>query len=991
MGSLIKDDATIEGDKGELESKHSTGKYVAPAPIDNKLFISDDSRIELACVGGRGQHAAHVTDSYGEDAKKAAAIPHKWQLPPSMLTFARRTSSKVASLGTFSTEDGLEDREGDLRLSFESLSKSNWKVEGGPSLTKRICVKLASQLSAIAIISVLNFMIGIPFGASYFPVEWSNGVNSSSFSTDSEEDDSTGSVAMQEFPLPGKEALGLRMFLFSTMMAQLVLTFASKFTSGVGLQMVENVPFCLELARIVIAEQGYGMEALSTLFFLFGFSSVIVGALFYILGKFNMGRVVYFFPTHVLVGCIGGIGAFICITSLEVSTNTTFQFTIDGAKNGLVDHFYLLAPVLAFEVTLRILISVTHHRYPLLAPIYYCSITPIFYLILWSVDFDFGASENSGFFFPPLASSGSVFSEELFGIFRIIDLRTISWTAVFKSFPTVVSLTAFSLIHVPINIPAFAISTNVEPDMNAELIAHAYSNTLSGLFGGLQNYMAYSNSVIYSKANGHGMASSMGVLAATAVIFIYGPTIASFIPRCMAGTLLLHVGIDLFLEGVYESWSDYDRLEYAGVWLITLCMVSMGMDAGLVAGVIAALSTYAVQSITYQYPIRGAMTAARLRSSTCNRSTEAEKILMDPATGRPRIYVIQLQGHIFFGNATTMTEEVNILLRGKHGTDSQPIVVILDFSPVLGLDSSAAQTIAKLNDSIRRSFDIEIVIFVSGREEGFLCAYDLSHRVDKDAGSRLSTANQLLQPDNYLEDDEGAFVIQHGQSNDDTSTVISLTARALQFRDRSKGNIIADIPNSRVCASLDDALIFAEDVLIAIMDTAVLQEDVNERSSHHHSATSWHSTEDRAKYFLATLCPEATSTGIDSLFQLFVRESYKHDDVIWNQGDPSDCLKLLVDGLLISLLEDEHGASETIHPGSTIGELGLVYGSTRFTTVKVLSNEVILYSLNKEKWLQLTREDPRTARFIDLIVVRYLAHRVQHVSNNILGRRSLPV
>eukprot|EP00804_Cyclotella_cryptica_P000002 CCRYP_013698-RB/>CCRYP_013698-RB protein AED:0.01 eAED:0.01 QI:1217/1/1/1/0/0/3/643/636 len=635
--------------------------------------------------------------------------------------------------------------------------------------------------------------------------------------------------------------------------------------------------------------------------------------------------------------------------------------------------------------------NVTHHRYPLLAPIYYCSITPIFYLILWSVDFDFDASENAAFFFPPLASSGSVFSEELFDIFRIIDLRTISWTAVVKSFPTVASLTAFSLIHVPINIPAFAISTNVEPDMNAELIAHAYSNTLSGIFGGLQNYMAYSNSVIYSKANGDGMASSMGVLAATAVIFIYGPTMASFIPRCMAGTLLLHVGVDLFLEGVYESWSDYDRLEYAGIWLITLCMISMGMDAALVAGVIAALSTYAVQSITYQYPIRGAMTAARLRSSTWNRSTEAEKILMDPATGRPKIYVIQLQGHIFFGNATTMTEEVNTLLRGKHGTDSQPIVVILDFSPVLGLDSSAAQTIAKLNDSIRRNFDIEIVIFVSGREEGFLCAYDLSHRVDKDACSRLSTTNQLLQPDKYFEDDEDAFVLQPGQSNDDTSTVISLTARALQFRDRSKATIIADIPNSRVCASLDEALIFAEDVLIAIMDTAVLQDDVNERFSQHLSATSWHSIEEGAKYFLSTLCREATSSDIDSLFQLFVRESYEHDDVIWKQGDPSDSLKLLVDGLLISLLEDEHGATETIHPGSTIGELGLVYGSRRFTTVKVLSNEGILYSLNKDKWLQLIREDPRTARFIDLIVVRYLAHRVQHVSNNILGRRSLPV
>jgi MFS superfamily sulfate permease-like transporter len=33
--------------------------------------------------------------------------------------------------------------------------------------------------------------------------------------------------------------------------------------------------------------------------------------------------------------------------------------------------------------------------------------------------------------------------------------------------------------------------------MNKELIAHGYSNLLSGFAGGLQNYMAYTQSVIY--------------------------------------------------------------------------------------------------------------------------------------------------------------------------------------------------------------------------------------------------------------------------------------------------------------------------------------------------------------------------------------------------------------------------------------------------------------------------------------------------------------
>lgn len=74
------------------------------------------------------------------------------------------------------------------------------------------------------------------------------------------------------------------------------------------------------------------------------------------------------------------------------------------------------------------------------------------------------------------------------------------------------------------------------------------------------------------------------------------------------------------------------------------------MDAAMIAGVLAAISTYAVQSIAYLSPIRGSMCAATLRSSNFTRSHRASEILDDPKIGRQRIFVIQLQGHLFFGN-----------------------------------------------------------------------------------------------------------------------------------------------------------------------------------------------------------------------------------------------------------------------------------------------------------------------------------------------------
>jgi hypothetical protein len=129
------------------------------------------------------------------------------------------------------------------------------------------------QIPAIVLIGIFHLMVGIPFGVSYFPVSWrssrtalagtwmhidflmTNGTdylyNSSISSTTTSSSVVAGTVGI--FPLPGKEALGIRMFLFATVIAgQVAFTLVSGFDNPIGLQMVENVPFCHELSHIAI-------------------------------------------------------------------------------------------------------------------------------------------------------------------------------------------------------------------------------------------------------------------------------------------------------------------------------------------------------------------------------------------------------------------------------------------------------------------------------------------------------------------------------------------------------------------------------------------------------------------------------------------------------------------------------------------------------------------------------------------------------------------
>jgi len=604
-------------------------------------------------------------------------------------------------------------------------------------------VNIIAEIPAIVVTLLINFMTAIPFGTAYFPMGWSNDVDGG--------DDTGGDGISGPFPLQGKEILGIRMYLFSCTTGQIALNLLSRFSSPVSVQLIENVPFYHAMAAIVIAEQGYGEEALSTLFFLYGLSSVVTGLMFYGLGKAKLGKVVYYFPNHVLIVFIGGIGVFIICTSTGVTTGQNFTFTMNGVTH-LMDHFTEYAPAVIFEIMLRLLMAILRNEdgtqiSRLLAPIFFLSIVPMYYLALFILRISLEDATDSGSFFPsvnPSDKSGAIaadasptsiwneiFDGQIFDIFRIINIRTVSLTVVTKSLATIIGVSVFSVINVPINIPAFANTCNVDADMNQELIAHGYANVFSGLFGGIQNVMTYSYSVLYHKSGGRSKLALWMLVFGSVFLFVFGVLVMPYIPRCLASTLLLHIGIDLVLEGIYDPYKEYDRIEYTGILAIVVVMTCLGMTPALIAGVVVAMMTYAIQNITYIDPIFTITTAETLRSSVWTRPAEAMSILDSSTMGRSRIMVIQLQANVFFGNIVDMVDTI------KERLDLvKPMIAIIDFSLVVHMDSTAAQSINKLKYAMHETYGVDTNIFVMGNHRGYFpCQYGLSTAIlEKDDG-----------------------------------------------------------------------------------------------------------------------------------------------------------------------------------------------------------------------------------------------------------------
>jgi SulP family sulfate permease len=131
------------------------------------------------------------------------------------------------------------------------------------------------------------------------------------------------------------------------------------------------------------------------------------------------------------------------------------------------------------------------------------------------------------------------------------------------------ALTFFGVLHVPINVPALAFNVGEDNlDLDRELIAHGVSNGLSGFAGSIQNYLVYTNSVLFIKSGGNSRLAGIMLAVMTFGIMVVGPYIIEYIPVMMVGVLIFVLGFELFFEAVWSPRKKLKLLEYLTVSLI---------------------------------------------------------------------------------------------------------------------------------------------------------------------------------------------------------------------------------------------------------------------------------------------------------------------------------------------------------------------------------------------------------------------------------------
>lgn len=757
---------------------------------------------------------------------------------------------------------------------------------------------------------------------------------------------------------------GISMFFVSCIIAQLVYSCGgSIFAGGNGSMMIEVVPFLHIIAEQIVDYIGdtHKQEIIASTMVAFALSSIMTGLAFFLLGAFKLGSLIGFFPRHILVGTIGGVGWFLIATGIEVSgrLEENLTYTIPMMQKIFLDTHTLVLWATAFGAAVLLRTMQQRISNPLLVPAFFMVLPIVFYLVLAIAGLNVNDVRDQGWIFP-LVESDLPF----WHFYTNFDFAMVNWRAVAHTIPAMLALTFFGLLHVPINVPALGVSTNNDDvNVNRELIAHGMSNAISGLFGSIQNYLVYTNSLLFIRTGGDSRVAGIMLAGATAALWMVGPWIVGYIPVMVVGALIFHLGLDLLKEALFDTWHCVHYFEYLTICVIIFVMAVWGFVEGILVGIVMACIFFVVQNAQLSDAIRSTHTGAELRS-TVRRLYRQQKFLKYVGS---QIQVVKLQGYLFFGTINQVERAIRDML-DQRAWDRNPIrFLVLDLQLVQGIDFSAAEAFVRIR-RLLKARDVYMVLCNIGR--------------DSDQAKALMKAGVWVDDEDH-EDDTNSDLKCFESLNDALEWCENILLEACTTYLAAKG---APLPiKDSATQNSDDThidMVYEASPRRRMVSHAlreILPADAPTSPAH-----NTHANLTQPTLLMIQALSELTHQDVPFEFYhklgtYFKKETLAGGEAIWHEGDPSDCLIVVENGTLRSLMHVGNGENrvvETILAGTVVGELGLFTSSQRRTRSVYAERNSVIWKLTRESFERMLSTDPALANQFIMLSLHFSSERL---------------
>jgi SulP family sulfate permease len=474
---------------------------------------------------------------------------------------------------------------------------------------------------------------------------------------------------------------GIGLMLFGAFAVGITIALTSSLPGMVGLpQDTPAAIMALVAGAIGVSMQGDDPEAIySTVVAAISLTSILTAIFFLVLGRFKASGFVRYIPYPVVGGFLAGTGYLLSMGAFgvmaEVSTLGDLPQLLDTQK------LILWVPGVIFAITLLVLLRKWNHY--LITPGALIIATALFYGYLWLAGISVSEAASRGWLLGPFPSGG------LYQPLSLSSLGLIHWDAILQNIDKIATILVLSIIALLLNASALEVTVKKDVDLNHELLAAGWANLAGGLGGSSVGYQALGLSALAQRLGARSRLVNLISALLCGVALFFGASLISYFPKPILGGTILYLGLAFLVEWLIDARKVLPLSDYLLVWVILVIIAAIGFLEGVVAGIFIAAILFVI-SYSRIDAIRAILDGSMYHSKVDR--PEAHRDLLHERGAE--IYILRLQGYIFFGTIQTVLEQIRLRIKDQ---EQGPLkYLMLDFQRVKWLDSSAVFGITRL-------------------------------------------------------------------------------------------------------------------------------------------------------------------------------------------------------------------------------------------------------------------------------------------------------
>lgn len=452
-------------------------------------------------------------------------------------------------------------------------------------------------------------------------------------------------------------------------------------------------------------------------------STLLTGLMLWGLGYFRLSVWLRFVPFPVIGGFLAASGWLLISGGVEVMSGIEPSLSM-GSVQALIAGEQL--PQLAVGLIFAALVWIVKSRVDsfLILPVAFFVFLLVLDLVLLGMDHD--VDVKSAWF---LADIGEV---KFWAPFAVLPTSDIDWGLLAKHSVEIGAVCGVTAVSMLLDVSSLEVARHKSADLDHELKTNGVANGIAGALGGVVGNLSLNGSILIREAGAKTRLSGVFAALVCGGVLLVGANIASIVPKPLLGGLLVYIGLVILSEALLRSPAQRSLTDFVLAGTIMLVIVYFGYLMGVLIGVIGASLLFAF-SYSRIGVVRRHLTRQNF-SSNVERSPAEATLLRDRGN---QIHIFWLSGFIFFGSSNGLFEYV----KGCIDRQRKPQIryIILDFSSVPGVDTSAVMSIVKISNYCEER---GVTLVFSGLNERMRLNFEAASFF---SGPVASTRNEALE------------------------------------------------------------------------------------------------------------------------------------------------------------------------------------------------------------------------------------------------------